>query len=301
MGSAWRDLLNYAEFLKSTGNLYVEGLDGEVLEVSSLRPAIATSVAAQKSASSPPSPPPALKEVVSRPVASKPVASTAKVAPIATTISIPADLLAGDSLSLEARTAKMDQARARVAACTACELCKTRTQTVYGSGSPMAKIVFVGEAPGEEEDKTGIPFVGRAGKLLTQMIEAIGFTRDDVFICNTLKCRPPGNRDPLPHEKDACRGFLIEQLTWLRPQMIVALGAHSAQYLTGKELSIGQLRNVWHSYHGIPVWATYHPAFLLRSPSFKKVAWEDMQVVHRRYNELNPEDQRKKWSKSEEK
>lgn len=295
MGSAWRDLLNYAEFLRNAGNLYVEGPDGAVLDVNEL---IAS---AEKSAPKPPTPlaaaPVSSPTRTAKPIApvpSPPITTPSRSAPAA----IPINLLSGPSLSLEERTAKIADARARVAACTACDLCKTRTQTVYGSGNPMAKIVIVGEAPGEEEDKTGVPFVGRAGKLLTQMIEAIGFTRDDVFICNTLKCRPPGNRDPLPSEKDACRNFLIEQLSLLRPQFIVALGAHSGQYLTGKEVAIGQLRNAWHSYHGIPVLATYHPAFLLRSPSFKIKAWEDLQVILNRYNELNPNDIRKKWEKS---
>jgi len=293
MGSAWRDLLNYAEFLKNAGNLYVEGPDGTALDISALISKAETS-GTNAPVTRAPSPPVSAPRPAPSPIARVTPVVVATPPPIA----IPLDLLSGPSLSLEERTAKMDDARDRVAACTACDLCKTRTQTVYGSGNPMAKIVIVGEAPGEEEDKTGVPFVGRAGKLLTQMIEAIGFTRDDVFICNTLKCRPPGNRDPLPAEKDACRNFLIEQLTLLRPQFIVALGAHAGQYLTGKEVTIGQLRNVWHSYHGIPVLATYHPAFLLRSPSFKTKAWEDLQVILNRYNELNPHDIRKKWEKS---
>lgn len=295
MGSAWRDLLNYAEFLRNAGNLYVEGPDGAVLDVNAL-------IASAEKSAPKPTPPRAAAPTISPTRPTKPIPSVpvppkpAPSHPPPPAISL--NIISSPSLSLEERIAKINDARARVAACTACDLCKTRTQTVYGSGNPMAKIVIVGEAPGEEEDKTGFPFVGRAGKLLTQMIEAIGFTRDDVFICNTLKCRPPGNRDPLPSEKDACRDFLIEQLSLLRPQFIVALGAHAGQYLTGKEVTIGQLRNAWHSYHGIPVLATYHPAFLLRSPSFKSKAWEDLQVILNRYNELNPNDIRKKWEKS---
>ncbi len=205
--------------------------------------------------------------------------------------------LDGKNLNEAERIKLMEGAKKKVAACVACELCRQRTQTVYGVGSPMAKIVFLGEAPGEEEDRTGIPFVGRAGQLLTKMIEAIGFKRDEVYICNTVKCRPPGNRNPLPGEKKACEHFLNEQIQWIRPQILVGLGAHAALYLTGVESSLGKMRKRWHAYRGIPVLVTYHPSFLLRSPSYKTQAWEDLMMLNARYAELNPDDPRKVWQK----
>jgi DNA polymerase len=200
-------------------------------------------------------------------------------------------------MSKKQRDALEKDARGRVAACKVCALHKQRSQTVYGTGSLQARIVFVGEAPGAEEDRTGVPFVGRAGQLLTKMIESIGFTRDEVYICNTVKCRPPDNRDPTPEEKTACRPFLEEQLKILRPQILVGLGAHAAGYLTGLQTSLGKMRSRWHEFEGVPTMVTYHPAFLLRSPGMKKQAWEDLQMLASRYNELNPDDAREVWVK----
>lgn len=195
------------------------------------------------------------------------------------------------------REKQVQIASAAVAACTACELCKSRGQIVYGDGSLHAKIVFVGEAPGAEEDRTGIPFVGRAGKLLNKMIEAIGFTREEVYICNTLKCRPPDNRDPKPEEKESCRHFLEEQLEILQPQILVGLGAHASTYLTGMKTSMGKMRGQWFEFQGVATMVTYHPAFLLRSPSFKKQSWGDMQMLAEKYKALNPDDRREVWKK----
>jgi len=173
-----------------------------------------------------------------------------------------------------------------VAGCKSCVLHQTRTQTVFGAGSPSAGIMFVGEAPGADEDKQGEPFVGRAGKLLTKMIEAIGFRRKDVYIANVLKCRPPQNRDPRPEEVAACEHFLVRQIKLIKPLVICALGAHAAKTLLQTDDSIGKLRGRFFDYHGVPLIPTYHPAFLLRSSQSKKAAWEDLQKLRDRYHEL---------------
>lgn len=172
--------------------------------------------------------------------------------------------------------------QSRIAACTRCnELATTRTQTVFGVGNPNARLCFMGEAPGADEDKTGIPFIGRAGQLLTKIIDACRMKREDVYILNMLKCRPPGNRNPLPHELANCRGYLENQLDLIRPEFICCLGAVAAQNLLGTTVSIGKLRGKIHSFRGTKVVCTYHPAFLLRSPSFKKATWEDMKMLMR--------------------
>ncbi|MCC6486078.1 MAG: uracil-DNA glycosylase [Candidatus Hydrogenedentes bacterium] len=169
-----------------------------------------------------------------------------------------------------------------VAACTKCDLCTTRTQTVFSDGNPYADLVFVGEAPGADEDRIGRPFVGRAGQLLTDIIvKGMKMRRQDVYICNVLKCRPPENRDPLPEEKRLCEPYLIRQLELVRPKVICALGAHAATTLLQTDLSTGRLRGHWHSYYGIPLRVTYHPSYLLRKPEEKKKAWEDIQHVMR--------------------
>ncbi|MCL4691092.1 MAG: uracil-DNA glycosylase [Candidatus Hydrogenedentes bacterium] len=169
-----------------------------------------------------------------------------------------------------------------VSACTKCELCTTRTQTVFADGNPNADLVFVGEAPGADEDRIGKPFVGKAGQLLTDIIvKGMKLRREDVYICNVLKCRPPNNRDPLPTEKELCEPYLIRQLELVKPKVICALGAHAAKTLLRTEESTGRLRGRWHFYHGIPLRVTYHPAYLLRSPDEKKKTWDDIQHVMR--------------------
>lgn len=173
----------------------------------------------------------------------------------------------------------LENVAARVAACSACGLAATRTSVVPGEGNPKARLMFVGEAPGAEEDKQGRPFVGRAGQLLADMIKAMGLSRDEVFIANVLKCRPPGNRDPLPDEIDLCESFLLEQIALVRPEYICALGRIAAQALLKTKTPIGQLRGTFHDYHGVPLLATYHPAYLLRSPGEKKEAWKDLQMI----------------------
>lgn len=170
-----------------------------------------------------------------------------------------------------------------VASCQRCGLCRARTQTVFADGSPTARLMLVGEAPGADEDAQGVPFVGRAGQLLTRMIEGgMGLSRRDVYIANVLKCRPPDNRNPLPEEIAACRGYLEAQVELVRPEAIVALGKFAAQFLLGTEEGIMRLRGRWGSYRGIPVMPTFHPSFLLRQPERKRDAWQDLlQVLER--------------------
>lgn len=169
--------------------------------------------------------------------------------------------------------------------CTECRLSKTRNSVVFGSGNPDADLMLIGEGPGAEEDRQGLPFVGPAGELLTKIIGAIGLERDDVYIANVVKCRPPQNRDPRPEEAAACRGFLERQVELIRPHVIVALGRVAAQNLLESSAPLGRLRGDWHSFKGVPVRATYHPAALLRNASWKRPTWDDMQVVRDRLNE----------------
>jgi DNA polymerase len=176
----------------------------------------------------------------------------------------------------------LDIIRAEVTACTRCtELAQCRTQTVFGVGNPKARLVFLGEAPGADEDRQGEPFVGRAGQLLNKIIEACTLKREDVYIMNILKCRPPGNRTPLPIEAANCRDFLDRQLAVIQPEFICCLGACAATNLLGTATSIGKLRGRILDYRGAKVVCTYHPAYLLRNPSAKRETWEDMQLLMR--------------------
>jgi uracil-DNA glycosylase family 4 len=163
--------------------------------------------------------------------------------------------------------------------CTACRLAGTRRNVVFGVGSPNADLMFIGEAPGRDEDEQGEPFVGRAGQLLTDIIKAMKLTRDDVYIANVIKCRPPENRNPEPDELDECRPFIRRQVELIRPRVIVALGKFGLQSLTGKAYSITAVRGQWLDYNGIKLMPTYHPAYLLRTPSAKKDVWADMKKV----------------------
>jgi uracil-DNA glycosylase family 4 len=172
-----------------------------------------------------------------------------------------------------------------LAGCPRCKLSGSRTRIVFGAGNSRADLMFVGEAPGREEDEQGLPFVGAAGQLLTKIIEAMGTTRDDVYIVNTEKCRPPENRNPEPDEVAACRPFLEEQIRLVAPRVIVTLGTFAAQAILGTDEPISQLRGRWHVAHGARVMPTYHPAFLMRSPKHKKEVWEDMQKVRDRLAE----------------
>jgi len=176
----------------------------------------------------------------------------------------------------------LEEVRAQLGECRRCKLCRQRKQIVFGVGNPKAELVFVGEGPGADEDAQGIPFVGRAGQLLTKMIEAMHFSRDEVYICNVVKCRPPDNRNPEPDEIEACQPFLKAQLAAIGPKVLVALGKFAVQTLLSESTPITKLRGRWREYAGIPLMPTYHPAYLLRNPSEKKNVWMDLQSVMQR-------------------
>ena len=168
-----------------------------------------------------------------------------------------------------------------VLSCQRCQLAGTRGKAVFGEGSPRAELMFIGEAPGGDEDKQGRPFVGRAGQLLTKIVEAIGLKREDVFIANILKCRPPGNRNPLPAEIAMCLPYLTRQIELIKPKVICALGKFAAQTLINTDTPIGRLRGKFYDYQGIKLMPTYHPAYLLRNPGGKGDVWKDMQAIAR--------------------
>ncbi|CAG0929870.1 partial Type-4 uracil-DNA glycosylase, partial [Planctomycetaceae bacterium] len=163
--------------------------------------------------------------------------------------------------------------------CVRCQLGNQRTNLVFGVGNPRARLVFIGEAPGREEDLKGEPFVGEAGQLLTKIIQAMGFARNDVYICNVLKCRPPGNRNPHHDEIVQCAPFMLRQVKAIGPEVVVALGTFAAQTLLATKEPISALRGRFHDYHGIPLMPTFHPAFLVRNPERKREVWEDMKKV----------------------
>ena len=170
--------------------------------------------------------------------------------------------------------------RAEVSVCTLCGLCRTRTQTVFGVGNRRADLMVIGEAPGADEDRQGEPFVGRAGQLLNSMLRAMGSARESVYIANVLKCRPPGNRDPSPAEVACCLPYLQRQVDLIQPRLILALGRIAAQYLLATDAPIGRLRAQVHRFGATPLIVTYHPAYLLRSPSEKRKAWNDLKFVN---------------------
>jgi DNA polymerase len=185
--------------------------------------------------------------------------------------------------ALAAATDSWDMVAGEVAECTRCGLCKTRTRTVFGVGDRQAKWLVVGEAPGADEDRQGEPFVGRAGGLLNSMLRGIGLAREQVFIANVLKCRPPNNRDPAPAEVEQCLPYLERQIALLRPRIMLAVGRIAAQNLLATDTPIGKLRGHVHSFGAarIPLVVTYHPAYLLRSPTEKRKAWEDLKFARR--------------------
>lgn len=196
--------------------------------------------------------------------------------------------IADDAPPQESELLGWQELRDKVSRCILCSLHKTRTQTVFGVGSESADWMIIGEAPGAEEDRRGEPFVGRAGKLLDEMLRSVGLTRDAVFIANMLKCRPPNNRDPSVDEAAACRSYLDRQIALLAPKLILAVGRIAAQHLLGTDAPLGRLRGRKHYlYDGeLPVVVTYHPAYLLRSPSQKRKAWQDLCLARQIVDEL---------------
>jgi DNA polymerase len=212
-------------------------------------------------------PTPSTVEVLSLP-GFEPPAPAAPRPPLAATLSLRSDL-----------PQEHESLRVLVSGCRLCGLCETRTQTVFADGSPAARLMFVGEAPGRDEDEQGLPFVGRAGQLLNKMIAAIELAREDVYICNVLKCRPPENRTPAPEEVERCIPYLEQQIAIVKPALICALGLSAAQALLATKASMASMRGRTYAFRGIPLIPTYHPAALLRNPSLKREAWVDLQRV----------------------
>ncbi len=256
----WRAILRAADASIETSKTAGQ-LDGGTAGEGPARtanPAEDTSFVATKSAEPPPAP------IVS-------------VAPGISVGTPSSELFGGPMASLDS----LETLASHIATCTRCPLHSTATNPVPGEGNPNADFMCVGEAPGATEDQTGRPFVGAAGQLLTKILAAIDFKREDVFICNVLKHRPPGNRNPLPDEVKACSPYLIRQIELIRPKVILALGTFAAQTLLNTTLSIGKLRGQVHRYYGVPLVVTYHPAALLRNPGWKRPTWEDVQLARR--------------------
>lgn len=234
-----------------------------------------------------------------------PAAAAPRVSPMTTAHSTPPDVIqpgvcSGDP-GAPNKAELLTLVREQVRACTKCEhLACSRTQTVFGVGNPHADLMFIGEAPGMDEDQQGEPFVGRAGQLLTKILKAMNFAREDVYIANILKCRPDtprssfGNRPPTPDEMQTCRPYLVQQIAIIQPTVLVALGAVAVEGLLGMRATMRELRGRWHTYNSIPLMITYHPAYLLRnqSPSEKRKVWEDMLQVMERLNRPVSERQR---------
>ena len=245
------------------------------------QPAQASGQSSDTSAESAATPPATTSPAPSVPAPSVPAqrqpATPSRLEPVAAFTSAEGDY-PGTSLSSEDRTVTLQTLAGEAAACTRCSILSScRTNSVFGEGNPEARFVFFGEGPGADEDRSGRPFVGKAGQLLTKMITACTLNRDDCYIMNTVKCRPPGNRNPEQDEIENCRAYYQQQLSTIRPQYIVCLGAVAAQELLGTKLSVGRLRGKMHGYFNSKVLVTYHPAYLLRNPAAKKAAWEDLQ------------------------
>ncbi len=258
-----------------TSDVIAEPAVAAIAEVSPLRPVAA---------------PPAERSAVAEPATSPRInrpPAPASFAPAAAAVSAPplfavAEPYSGPSLPLAERIARLQTLADEVATCPRCEvLVCSRKKTVFGEGNAAARVCFFGEAPGADEDATGRPFVGRSGELLTKMIEACTFSREQVYILNTIKCRPPGNRNPEPGEIANCRPYFEQQLEIIRPEYIVCLGLVAAQTLLNSTLSIGKLRSRFHHYRGSKVLATYHPSYLLRNPNAKREAWADLKMLLR--------------------
>lgn len=229
---------------------------------------------------------PAAARVVTPPSPPRPaIAATTPTALFAGTDGPPTEPITAPVLPTDLKRlalAQMDEREVRI--CTACRLCQTRTHTVFGEGDVDARLMFIGEGPGENEDLSGRPFVGRAGDLLERQINAMGLARDRVFIANIVKCRPPGNRAPAPDETLACTPFLVRQIEIVRPAVIVTLGLPATQFVLSTKIAMGKLRGNWHAWRGIDVMPTYHPAYLLRNytDEVRRMVWSDLQQVMER-------------------
>ena len=199
---------------------------------------------------------------------------------------IPPELKTPPGVSQPATDETLESLAATAAGCTLCRLSEKRQTVVFGEGDPRAGVMFIGEGPGADEDRTGRPFVGQAGKLLDRMIFAMGLDREEVYIANVVKCRPPGNRDPEDDEVDACAAYLDRQIELIEPAVIVALGKPASRRLTGTSKPMGALRGRWSSYRGTPLMPIFHPAYLLRQPKLKREAWEDLKLVVARLQAL---------------
>jgi uracil-DNA glycosylase len=182
--------------------------------------------------------------------------------------------------------ASVDELRTMIHECVKCPLGETRIKFVFGTGNPDADVMMIGEAPGADEDAQGEPFVGRAGQLLNKIIESVGMKREEIYICNIIKCRPPNNRVPLPGESETCTPYLMKQIELVKPKFIICLGRTAGQWLLKTDDSLGRLRGVFHDFHGIRMIVTYHPAALLRNPGWKRPTWEDMQMFKKAYDEM---------------
>lgn len=252
----------------------------------SVPPASATPPVAAAPVPAAPAPPVEIEPEVAPPprevLAVERVAAASPAPPpvAAASLTEPDDMPPARADSLQSRQDRLAALAARVAQCVRCqELAQTRTQTVFGVGNPYAKVMFIGEAPGADEDAQGEPFVGRAGQLLNRIITACGWKREDLYICNILRCRPPGNRTPLPTEAANCREYLDGQIETVRPEYIVCWGSVAAQNLMGVTDSIGKMRGRFYRYGEAKVLCTYHPSYLLRNPEAKKPVWDDMKFL----------------------
>lgn len=252
-------------------------------------------VSTQRAPAAPPPPPATAVEVVVEALAPPPATAVEVVAPpSAAVVEVVAPLAPPPATVVvavtpqesvraeEARVAALAVIQGEVRGCVACKLSQRRTNTVFARGNPFARLMFVGEGPGEQEDKQGLPFVGPAGQLLDKIITAMGLAPDDVYICNVVKCRPPGNRQPEPDEVSACTPFLARQIELVRPEAMVALGKTAAGFLLKSSAPMGKLRGHWHEYLGVPLLPTWHPSYLLREPDRKADTWADMKLVMQR-------------------
>jgi DNA polymerase len=229
-----------------------------------------------------------VEEIARLPLPERPARAPAAAPPRAAAASGQAPLLEAPAPAARSPRGSLEAVRETLGECTRCRLHEGRTRLVFGDGNPDAALMFVGEGPGEQEDLQGLPFVGRAGELLTRMIErGLGVPRSEVYICNIVKCRPPGNRTPLADEVSTCRPFLDGQIDAVAPRVIVTLGKPASSLLLGREVSITRVRGVWHEYRGIPVMPTFHPAFILRqyTEENRRLVWEDLKAAWSRARE----------------